>query len=121
MTDERLERMIGNTLRAGVLTSAAIVGIAGLFYLIQHRTDHVTYEAFQLERANLRMLPGIFRSAVRLRTDALIQMGLVFLIATPIARVVLAAVGFHLERDWLYVGISLVVGTVLVYSLMHAL
>ncbi len=120
MTDEQLESMIGNTLRIGVLTSATIVAVSGMFYLIQHRADHVTYGTFHMERTNLRVLSGIFRSAMRLRADAIIQMGLVLLIATPIARVVFAAVGFYLEHDYLYVAVSLTVAAILIYSIMHA-
>ncbi|MDE3162616.1 MAG: DUF1634 domain-containing protein, partial [Acidobacteriota bacterium] len=40
------------------------------------------------------------------------------LIATPVARVGLAVAGFYLERDRLYVGISLIVLTVLLFSLI---
>src|SRR5262245_17888906 len=107
MTDEKLEAMIGNLLRAGVLASAVIVTSAGIFYLLQHHAEDVNYATFHIERSNLRTLPGIFSSAMRLRADALIQLGLVLLIATPIVRVMLAAVGFYLERDHLYVGVSL--------------
>ena len=47
----------------------------------------------------------------------LIQLGLLFLIATPIARVVFSVVGFLRQRDWTYVGITLVVLALLSYSL----
>ena len=40
------------------------------------------------------------------------------LIATPIARVALSVLVFLLERDWLYVGITLVVLALLTYSLL---
>ena len=75
MSDEKLEAIIGNLLRVGVLVSATIVGVAGLFYLIQHQADSVNYTNFHMERGNLRMLSGIFWSAMRLRTDAMIQLG----------------------------------------------
>jgi uncharacterized membrane protein len=42
------------------------------------------------------------------------------LIATPVARVALAAVGFYLEGDRLYVVVSLTVLAILAYSIMHA-
>ncbi len=119
-SDENLEAIIGNLLRVGVLVSATIVGVAGLFYLIQHHADSVNYANFHIECSSLRTLPGIFRSAMRLRTDAMIQLGLVLLIATPIARVVLAALGFYFERDRLYVAVSLVVLAILIFSIMRA-
>jgi uncharacterized membrane protein len=47
----------------------------------------------------------------------LIQIGLLALIATPIARVAFAVVGFLVRRDWLYVGVGLVVLALLGYGL----
>ena len=48
----------------------------------------------------------------------LIQLGLLLLIATPIARVVFSVAGFARQRDWLYVAITLIVLTLLGYSLL---
>ena len=120
MTDEKLEIIIGNLLRTGVLASAIIVLMAGIIYVGGHYADTVNYAAFQLEQSDLRTLGGIFRSAWSLRPDAIIQLGLVLLIATPIARVALAVIGFYLERDHLYVAISLIVLTILLFSIVHA-
>jgi uncharacterized membrane protein len=50
---------------------------------------------------------------------AIVQFGVLLLIATPIARVVFAAVGFAVERDHLYVAISLGVLAVLIFGLLH--
>ena len=47
----------------------------------------------------------------------MIQLGLLILIATPVARVAFSAFGFAVERDYLYVGITLFVLAVLLYSL----
>ncbi|MDA8243889.1 MAG: DUF1634 domain-containing protein, partial [Elusimicrobia bacterium] len=49
----------------------------------------------------------------------LIQLGLLMLIATPIARVVFSVFGFLRERDWLYVAVTLVVLAILLYSLIN--
>lgn len=66
------------------------------------------------------LFPGISRSALHFRSEGIIQFGLLLLIATPVARVILAAVGFYLEKDHLYVIVSLIVLAVLAYSMMHA-
>jgi uncharacterized membrane protein len=47
----------------------------------------------------------------------LIQFGLLLLIATPAARVVFSVAGFAIERDWMYVAITLLVLLTLLYSL----
>lgn len=120
MTDERLEIFIGNLLRLGVLVSAIIVALGGALYLAQHGREIVNYQIFRSELPELRNLAGICASALHLRSDGIMQLGLVLLIATPIARVALAAVGFYLEGDRLYVIVSLIVLAILTYSIMHA-
>ena len=120
MTDEKLQEIIGNLLRTGVLTSAIVVLLAGIVFVAQHHADIVDYGTFHVESAGLRTVGGIFRSAWSLRTDAIIQLGLLLLIATPIARVALAAFGFYLEGDRLYVGVSLIVLSILLFSIVHA-
>ena len=62
----------------------------------------------------------IATNALHGRARSIIQLGLLLLIATPVARVVLAAVGFAFERDRFYVFVSLIVFAVLLYSLLHA-
>ena len=120
MTDERLEIFIGNLLRLGVLVSAVVVAIGGALYLAQHGHEIVNYQNFRSELPELRNLPGICIAAFHLRSDGIMQLGLVLLIATPIARVALAVIGFYLERDRLYVVVSLIVLAILAYSIMHA-
>ncbi|MDE3149344.1 MAG: DUF1634 domain-containing protein [Acidobacteriota bacterium] len=120
MDDTRLENFIGNLLRAGVLLAAAVVLAGGLFYLGQHHADPVAYRHFAEEGVQLRSLAGIGLLALHGSSVGLIQLGLVLLIATPVARVVMAVAGFYLERDRLYVVVSLIVLAVLTFSLMHA-
>ncbi len=119
MDDMRLEGFIGNLLRAGVLLAAFVVLVGGVFYLAHHHADPATYRSFTMEGSNLRTLVGICKSAAHLDSLGLMQLGLVLLIATPVARVGLAAAGFFLERDRLYVLISLIVLAVLTFSLAH--
>ncbi len=120
MDDRRLEIFIGNLLRAGVLTAAALVLLGGLVYLAQHHSDPISYKAFRPESAELRNVAGIFTSALHFHSEGLIQFGLLLLIATPVARVLMAVIGFYLERDHLYVVVSLIVLGILVFSLLHA-
>ena len=120
LTDEKLELIIGGLLRGGVIVAAAVVLVGGIVFLVQHSQDAVSYASFHFERNDLRSVSGIFRAAIRLQPDAIIQLGLALLIATPIARVALAAVGFALEKDYLYVVVSLIVLSILLFSITHA-
>jgi uncharacterized membrane protein len=120
MDDNRLENIIGNLLRAGVLLAASVVVFGGIVYLVRHHSEPANYQTFRIEGPDVRTLPGILHSAAQFRGEGLIQLGLLLLIATPIARVALAAAGFYLERDYLYVVISLIVLGVLLYSLVQS-
>ncbi|HUA96918.1 MAG TPA: DUF1634 domain-containing protein [Terracidiphilus sp.] len=120
MDDQRLEEIIGQLLRAGVLLAAAVVLAGGVLYLVQHPAGRIDYTTFVAGPESLRTLTGIVKLAAGLDSRGLIQLGLVLLIATPVARVVMAVVGFALEHDRMYVVVSLIVLGVLLFSLMHA-
>ena len=120
MNDRRLEQMIGRLLQTGVLLAATTVVAGGAFYLVQHHSDCVDYRSFVPGSPDLRTLSGIVRSAAHFQSEGLIQIGLLLLVATPVARVATAIVGFALERDRLYTVVSLIVLLILAFSLIHA-
>ena len=113
-----MEIVLGNLLRAGVLFSAAIVFSGACIYLFRHAQEPADYRVFRGESAEYRTIPGVIQSAMRGRGQGLIQLGLLLLIATPIARVAASIVGFAIERDRLYVIFTLIVLVVLLYSLL---
>jgi uncharacterized membrane protein len=117
-TDQRVEVIIANLLRAGVTLSAAVVLAGGVVFLVRHGLARASYQVFVGEATDLRHWMGIARAAFTLRGRGIIQLGLLFLIATPVARVAFAAFAFAMERDWRYVGISTFVLLVLLYSLL---
>jgi uncharacterized membrane protein len=117
-TDQRIEDIIGNLLRAGVLSSALVVLIGAVVYLIRHGGGHADYRVFNGEPAELRSLSGIFHQAFGFHGRGIIQLGLLLLIATPVARVAFAVWGFWEEHDRMYVGFTLIVLVILLYSLI---
>jgi len=117
-TDQKIEVVIANLLRAGVTLSAMVVLVGGLIFLIRHGLSIPHYRAFAGEPSDLREWKGVVRAALALRGRGIIQLGLLFLIATPVARVAFSAFAFALERDWLYVGVASFVLAVLLYSLL---
>jgi uncharacterized membrane protein len=60
----------------------------------------------------------IVHQAIGMHPLGLIQFGLILLIATPVARVVFSVLGFALERDWMYVLITILVLGLLIYTLL---
>lgn len=115
--EHHLEAMVANLLRAGVVLAAALVGFGGIVYLARHGYDAGAYRTFRGEPADFRTLSGVFRDAIALHGRGIIQLGLLLLIATPVARVAFSAYGFARLRDGKYVVITLIVLTLLLYSL----
>jgi uncharacterized membrane protein len=120
LDDQRIEVMIGNLLRAGVLIAAAVVIFGAAIYLVRHGLQPTDFHVFRGEAAALRTISAIIWGALHLHGKSIIQLGLLLLIATPIARVIFSAVAFAIERDYLYVVLTLVVLAVLLCSLLSS-
>jgi uncharacterized membrane protein len=118
--DRSIELVIGKLLRAGVVLSASVVSIGGILYLLRHGGEITDYRTFRGELSTLRSVPGIVHGALHLTGRGIIQLGLLLLIATPIARVIFSAIAFARERDYLYVAFTLAVLGVLAYSLLES-
>jgi uncharacterized membrane protein len=116
--DQRMDEMMAFLLRSGVLLSAGLVFIGGIIFLVRHPVPVTNYGVFQGEPQELRTIPGILREAGKLHGRGLIQLGLLLLIATPVARVLFSVFAFLYERDWTYVAVTLTVLAILTYSLL---
>jgi uncharacterized membrane protein len=116
-TDRKVEDLVGNLLRAGVFLSALIVFVGAVVYLARHGGELADYRVFHGEPNQLRTIPGALHEAFSFQGRGIIQLGLLLLIATPVARVVLSIVGFAAERDRMYVGFATIVLIILMYSL----
>lgn len=118
--DRRIEVILGNLLRTGVLVSAAVVLLGASIYLSRHAHEAADYHVFRGEPSEYRTIRGVIQSVIvgRGRGQGLIQLGLLLLIATPIARVAFSVVGFAIERDRLYVVFTLIVLAILLYSFL---
>ena len=116
-TDQRIELFLGHLLRYGVILAAVVVIVGGIAYLREQGGGQPRQQVFRGEPAGLRHMQGIIEGALAFESRALIQFGLLLLIATPVARVVFSAIAFFLQGDRLYVVVTLVVFGVLIYSL----
>ena len=119
-SDQNIEEIIGNLLRTGVMLSAAIVIAGGIIYLLRHGSSHPDYHTFRGEPPDLSTLHGIFHNAFTLHGRGIIQLGLLLLIATPVARVAFSIWGFAAEHDRMYVIFTSIVLVILLYSLLGA-
>jgi uncharacterized membrane protein len=116
-SDVQLEANLARVLVTGVIAAAVVVLAGGLVYLFRHGTASPDYSVFKGGSSDLRGLHGIARQVAAGRGRGLIQLGLVLLIATPVARVALSLIAFARQRDILYSIFTLVVLITLACSL----
>lgn len=117
ITDKDIQSLVGNLLRAGVYISMAIVVLGGIIYLSEHGGEKIDYSEFSFNKVSLKTVESIFANVLTFRGAAVIQFGLLMLIFTPIARVLMAVVTFFLEKDYLYVLIGIIVLAIIMVSL----
>ena len=117
-TDQQFEMFLGQLLRTGVLIAALIAFAGGVWFLAQSGGARHDYRTFRGVPAEFTHVPQIFHGAIAWQPLAVIQLGILVLIATPVARVLFSMLGFALERDWMYVAITAIVLALLLYSLI---
>ena len=118
LATEKMDLIVGNLLRAGVILSGSIVFIGGLVYLFRHGMEAPAYHVFRGEPTDLRSVRGIWNEAFALRGRGIIQLGLLLLIATPVARVAYLVYAFARQQDFLYTAVALAVLGLLFYGLL---
>jgi uncharacterized membrane protein len=107
VTDAVVEVLVSRVLRGGVLLAAVVTTVGAVIYLAQHPGQSIDYSTFT----------GASLSAGS-TGESIMALGLVLLVATPIARVALLAVAFLLEHDRLYTAVSTLVLAVLLVSIV---
>jgi len=117
-SDHAVEQIIGRLLQIGVLLAAAVVIVGAALLLVNHGASPASYSEFRGEPSELRTVAGIVRGAAAFHAAAIVQLGLVLLIATPIARVGFTLVAFILQRDRTYVWITTLVLILLLFGLV---
>jgi uncharacterized membrane protein len=117
-SDQTFEIFLGRLLRTGVLIAALIAFTGGVWFLAQSSGARHDYGTFRGVSPELSHLPQIFHGAMMWQPLAVIQLGILVLIATPVTRVLFSMLGFALERDWMYVIITAMVFALLLYSLI---
>lgn len=128
----RMELAISYGLRAGVLLSAAIIALGILWLAVTRDTGYALIQPHHLpEVLAFHQADGpaffptsageVLRGAAAGKPYAIIGLGILLLIATPVVRVALSVFFFLAQRDWLYVGITLFVLGVLLVSLFSGI
>jgi uncharacterized membrane protein len=113
ISDQQMEVSIGRMLQAGVTLSALVVLVGGALYLMRVGGLVADYRVFHASVWS-------WRDLMTLDAAGLMRIGIVLLIATPVARVGYCVWGFMRQRDWIYVGVSSLVLGILIFSLVRA-
>jgi len=116
MTPERFREMVSGVLIAGVMVSAAFIALGFIAALAVGWQGSLIGAAaatsVTTDFSNLFGRLGVLEPA------AIAQLGLVTLLATPVARVAASVVGFALEGDRLYAAITTAVLLILLISIL---
>jgi uncharacterized membrane protein len=114
--DTDIETVIGYLLRYGVITSSLVVFAGGIVYLIRHGHQLPEYGKFLGEPDKYRKPGLMWQALLRGEGRPLIQLGLLLLIATPIARIAISILGYLLEKDYLYTVLTVIVLLVILWN-----
>ena len=115
--DEKVELLLGNVLRLGVILAALLTITGASMLLIANGS-----------RPGRQLIAGsgefsrsaLFHGIAHGDGNAIIMLGLMVLFATPVLRVAGMIVGFLRERDWLYAAISCAVLAILIAGICFA-
>lgn len=110
MNETRLERVLALVLLVGVAGAAALValGFVGSFFVGWTGGGPAN---------DMTDFSGLAARLMALQPLAIAQAGILLLVLTPVFRVAVSVIGFAVERDRLYVALSLAVLVLLVVSL----
>jgi uncharacterized membrane protein len=103
--DNRIERQMGTLLQVGVLVSAAVMALGGIFYLAGHGRDTVALSTFH--------------KVAWSQNTRVLQVGVLLMIATPVLRVLFAVFAFAKAQDWLYSAVAATVLALILWGFVH--
>lgn len=115
-----VETLISNLLRIGVMVSVAIV-LTGIVFTFVHHPDYFSSRPalgnlIDAKRDYTSSIGGVVEGVAARRGQAIAMLGILLLIATPVARVAVSIAIFVVERDRLYVAITSIVLLLLLLS-----
>ncbi len=116
MTPERFREMVSAVLIVGVVVSAAFIALGFVAALaVGWQGSLLGASTATLATTDFANLPARLAT---LEPAAIAQLGLITLLATPVARVAASIVGFALEGDRLYAAITTAVLVILLISIL---
>ncbi len=117
-TDIDLNRSVGNLLRIGVVLSVttSLIGFVKLF--LEGFKMPKNYSNIDIPTSSEKIWGSFWNGLISGEGMAIIQLGILFLILTPLVRIIFALVGYLKEKDSTYVIISSIVLFIMIFSFL---
>lgn len=115
-TDKEIEVILGNLLRIGVVVSGSVVALGAAIYLLRHGFEMPTYHMFNPAASGFSNFGDLFKGLIAFESVAIIELGILLLIATPVLRVLFSVFAFAYEKDYMYVFFTVIVLLILIFS-----
>ena len=112
--DYQMDRIISVVLRGGVLLSAGLLIFGALLYFARVLWGGAPANPTSFPHS----LGDVFSGLGHGDPLAILTLGLIVLLLTPVARVLISIFAFARERDWLYVAITTLVLLILLVSFL---
>lgn len=115
-TDADLNRSVGNLLRLGVILSVitSLIGFIKLF--TEGFKMPRKYKLLDMGTSSEKVWGHFWDTLCKGEGMAIIQLGILLLIFTPLMRIIFALIGYLKEKDYLYVVISSIVLAIMAIS-----
>ncbi len=115
-----LDQIMSRLMLWSVLLASGIMLCGGIYFLWSHGEDPTRDHLFTGEPQDLKDPILMVKAAMEGNKLSLIQIGVFLLLLNPLLRVLLAFFGFSIQKNWLYVIVSMILLGVLSYSLFLA-
>lgn len=115
-TDVDLNRSVGNLLRLGVILSVitSLIGFVKLF--MEGFEMPRKYKLLDMGTSSEKVWSHFWETLCKGEGMAIIQLGILMLIFTPLMRIIFALIGYLKEKDYVYVIISSIVLAIMAIS-----
>ena len=115
-TDLDLNRSVGNLLRLGVILSVvtSLFGFVKLF--LEGFKMPKDYSSLEIPEGTIWQ--SFWASLLNFEGIAIINLGILLLILTPLTRIIFALVGYIKEKDHTYVIVSIIVLAIMLVSFL---
>ena len=118
-----MNQVVGDALRIGVVASAVIILIGTVLLLANNglttASNDLAYNVDQVPHGSFDIsLSGLISGLASFQPYSVIELGVIVLLATPVTRVMISVLLFAAEGDKLYVYITAVVLSLLLFSML---